>query len=99
MLKRLSPGQVRMTDLAGEQIHSVLTNAPGNGAALGGLKVAAASGWFAARPSGTEDIYKIYGESFQGPDHLGRILEEAQKIVSEAIAEPIPSKGTAEKPQ
>ena len=74
--------------LAGEKIRSVLTRAPGNGAPLGGVKVMAASGWFAARPSGTEDIYKIYAESFRGPDHLRRILEEAQTIVSAALEAP-----------
>ena len=85
-LKRLSPNQVRVTDLAGEQIQTMLTNAPGNGAPIGGLKVGAESGWFAARPSGTENIYKIYAESFQGTDHLRRILEQAQAIVSDAVA-------------
>ena len=84
LLERLSPQQVRITDLAGEHIQTVLTCAPGNGAPIGGLKVIAESGWFAARPSGTEDIYKIYAESFRGADHLRRILEEAQAIVSEA---------------
>ena len=64
----------------------MLTRAPGNGAPIGGLKVTAQSGWFAARPSGTEDIYKIYGESFRDDDHLRRILEEAQHIVSTALA-------------
>jgi phosphoglucomutase len=64
----------------------MLTNAPGNGAPIGGLKVGAESGWFAARPSGTENIYKIYAESFQGADHLRRILEQAQTIVSDAVA-------------
>ena len=92
MLRRLSPDQVRLTDLAGEQIRTVLTHAPGNGAALGGLKVVAESGWFAARPSGTEDIYKIYAESFRGADHLTRILKEAQTIVTDAVAEADPSK-------
>lgn len=91
ILKRLSPDQVRLTDLAGEQIQTVLTHAPGNGAALGGLKVVAESGWFAARPSGTENIYKIYAESFRGADHLTRILEEAQKIVTDAVAKADPS--------
>jgi phosphoglucomutase len=86
LLERLSPHQVRLTDLAGEKIRSILTNAPGNGASIGGLKVIAESGWFAARPSGTEDIYKIYAESFRGADHLRRILEEAQIIVSDALA-------------
>ena len=94
MLRRLSPDQVRLTDLAGEQIQTVLTHAPGNAAALGGLKVVAESGWFAARPSGTEDIYKIYAESFRGEDHLKRILEEAQTIVSDAVAEAVPSEST-----
>jgi len=85
ILKRLSPNQVRVTDLAGEQIQTMLTNAPGNGAPIGGLKVGSESGWFAARPSGTENIYKIYAESFQGADHLRRILEQAQAIVSDAV--------------
>jgi phosphoglucomutase len=86
ILKKLSPQQVRMKELAGEQIRTILTHAPGNGAPLGGLKVVADSGWFAARPSGTEDIYKIYVESFRGADHLRRILNEAQTIVSDAVA-------------
>jgi phosphoglucomutase len=86
ILKKLSPEQVRMNELAGEQIQTILTHAPGNGAPLGGLKVVAESGWFAARPSGTEDIYKIYVESFRGTDHLKRILDEAQTIVSDAVA-------------
>jgi phosphoglucomutase len=86
-LARLSPDQVRFTDLAGEKIQAILTKAPGNGAAIGGLKVSAASGWFAARPSGTEDIYKIYAESFRSPDHLKSILAEAQTIVDAALTE------------
>jgi len=86
MLERLSPEQVRSKDLAGEKIQAILTRAPGNGAPIGGLKVIAESGWFAARPSGTEDIYKIYAESFRGADHLRRILEEAQAIVNDALA-------------
>jgi phosphoglucomutase len=88
LLARLSPKQVKITNLAGEKIQTVLTEAPGNGAPIGGVKVVAESGWFAARPSGTEDIYKIYGESFQGADHLRRILEEAQTIVNDALAKP-----------
>jgi phosphoglucomutase len=88
LLAKLSPGQVRITELAGEKIQTVLTHAPGNGAPIGGLKVVAGSGWFAARPSGTENIYKIYGESFRGEDHLRRILEEAQTIVTDALAAP-----------
>ncbi|MBU1395300.1 MAG: phosphoglucomutase (alpha-D-glucose-1,6-bisphosphate-dependent) [Gammaproteobacteria bacterium] len=87
-LARLSPQQVLSAELAGEKIQSILTQAPGNGAPLGGLKVVAESGWFAARPSGTENIYKIYAESFRGMDHLHRIQEEAQTIVSAALAAP-----------
>ena len=86
ILEKLSPEQVRSTDLAGEKVQAILTRAPGNGAAIGGLKVAAESGWFAARPSGTENIYKIYAESFRGADHLRQILEEAQTIVRDALA-------------
>ena len=86
ILAKLSPGQVKIKDLAGEKIQAILTDAPGNGAPIGGLKVVAESGWFAARPSGTEDIYKIYAESFRGADHLKRIQEEAQTIVSNALA-------------
>ena len=85
-LARLSAQQVRSKELAGEPIKEILTQAPGNGAAIGGLKVTAASGWFAARPSGTEDIYKIYAESFRGTDHLKRIVEEAQSIVTAALS-------------
>jgi phosphoglucomutase len=87
LLGKLSPQQVKRADLAGEKIQTILTKAPGNGAPIGGLKVAAASGWFAARPSGTENIYKIYAESFRGAEHLRRIEEEAQTIVSEALKE------------
>ena len=84
-LARLSPEGIKLTQLAGETIEAVLTRAPGNQAPIGGLKVATASGWFAARPSGTEAIYKIYGESFRGPSHLKRILREAQTIVSATL--------------
>jgi phosphoglucomutase len=87
-LARLGAGQLGANELAGERIDSVLDKAPGNGAPIGGIKVIAQSGWFAARPSGTEDIYKIYAESFAGPDHLERILKEAQAIVDRAIATP-----------
>jgi phosphoglucomutase len=94
LIAKLSAKQVKLTDLAGEKIKTVLTAAPGNGAPIGGLKVAAESGWFAARPSGTEDIYKIYAESLQGADHLSRILKEAQTIVSDALAAmPVPADG------
>ena len=86
LLAKLSPQQVEQTELDGEKIQALLTHAPGNDAPLGGLKVVAGSGWFAARPSGTEDIYKIYAESFRGADHLRRILEEAQAIVNNALA-------------
>jgi phosphoglucomutase len=86
ILAKLSPQQVEIKDLAGEKIQAILTDAPGNRAPIGGLKVVAESGWFAARPSGTEDIYKIYAESFRGVDHLKRIQEEAQTIVSNTLA-------------
>lgn len=85
-LSKLSADQVKVSELAGEKIKSILTHAPSNGAALGGVKVSTENGWFAARPSGTENVYKIYAESFQGPDHLRRLLEEAQKIVDEALS-------------
>jgi phosphoglucomutase len=84
-LSQLSPQQLHTTKLAGEKIDSVLDRAPGNGAPIGGIKVIAASGWFAARPSGTENIYKIYGESFRGKQHLRDILQEAQAIVDTAL--------------
>jgi phosphoglucomutase len=84
-LQRLSPDAVRETKLAGEPITAKLTRAPGNGAPIGGLKVVAASGWFAARPSGTESIYKIYAESFKSQAHLNAIVEEAQQIVDNAL--------------
>ena len=85
VLERLSPEDIRSTELAGEKITTLLTHAPGNGAPLGGIKVIAENGWFAARPSGTEEIYKIYAESFRGEDHLRLILEEAQAIVTDAL--------------
>ena len=85
-LKKLSPEQITSSELAGEKIINILTNAPGNDAAIGGLKVETANGWFAARPSGTENIYKIYAESFRGAEHLQQLQEEAQKVVNDAIA-------------
>jgi len=85
-LSSLSPQQVSSTELAGDKIQAVLSHAPGNGAAIGGVKVVTGNGWFAARPSGTENIYKIYGESFKGAEHLGRILEEAQQLVDKALS-------------
>ena len=85
VLAKLSPEQVTATELAGEPITATLTRAPGNDAPIGGLKVLTASGWFAARPSGTEDVYKIYAESMQGPEHLARIQAEAQELVTAAL--------------
>ena len=85
ILKRLSPEQIHSDKLAGEKIQSIITKAPGNQASIGGVKVIAENGWFAARPSGTENVYKIYAESFKGHDHLEKILEEAQSIVNEAL--------------
>jgi phosphoglucomutase len=84
-LGRLSPEQVAATELAGEPITAALTTAPGNGAPIGGLKVVAGSGWFAARPSGTEDVYKLYAESFRGPEHLAAIQDQAREIITAAI--------------
>jgi phosphoglucomutase len=85
VLAKLSPDQVTATDLAGEPITATLTEAPGNGAPIGGLKVTTENGWFAARPSGTEDVYKIYAESFRGPEHLAQIQEEAREVVAAAL--------------
>jgi phosphoglucomutase len=84
-LGKLSPSQIDAKTLAGDPITAILTNAPGNDAAIGGLKVTTDEGWFAARPSGTEDVYKIYAESFKGPDHLKQIQEEAKAVVSAAL--------------
>jgi phosphoglucomutase len=86
VLAKLSPDQVTASTLAGDPITARLTTAPGNGAAIGGLKVTTDRGWFAARPSGTEDVYKLYAESFDGPDHLARIQAEAQQIVAAALS-------------
>ena len=85
ILKKLSPQQVSAKELAGEPITATLTEAPGNGASIGGLKVVTENGWFAARPSGTEAVYKIYAESFRGSDHLRRIQEEAKAVVNAAF--------------
>ena len=85
-LRRLSPQSVQATELAGEPILAKLSEAPGNGAAIDGIKVAAASGWFAARPSGTEAVYKIYAESFKSEAHLDTIVREAQAMVNDALA-------------
>jgi len=98
VLLNLSPQQVRSTELAGETIRTMLTRAPGNGASIGGLKVIAENGWFAARPSGTEDVYKIYAESFRGPAHLHRIVAEARSIVDDALTEP-PSASRSRRPK
>ncbi len=86
ILSKLSPDQVKATELAGDKIVAMLTTAPGNGAAIGGLKVVTDQGWFAARPSGTEDVYKLYAESFRGKDHLKRIQDEAQALIAKALA-------------
>jgi len=86
VLSKLSPEQVKATDLAGDKIITMLTKAPGNEASIGGLKVVTDNGWFAARPSGTEDVYKLYAESFKGREHLKQIQEEAQALVSRALA-------------
>ena len=86
VLAKLSAAQVEATELAGEKIVQVLTEAPANGAAIGGLKVVTANGWFAARPSGTENVYKIYAESFLGREHLKRIQEEARELIARTFA-------------
>jgi phosphoglucomutase len=86
VLLKLSPEDVKASKLAGDPIEAMLTKAPGNGAAIGGLKVVTAQGWFAARPSGTEDVYKLYAESFRGSEHLRRIQEEAQALLTRALA-------------
>ncbi|MFF7457151.1 phosphoglucomutase (alpha-D-glucose-1,6-bisphosphate-dependent) [Kitasatospora sp. NPDC008115] len=88
LLSRLSAEQVTAGDLAGEPVTAVLTEAPGNGAAIGGIKVCTENAWFAARPSGTEDVYKIYAESFHGPEHLARVQEEARTLVNGVLAGP-----------
>jgi phosphoglucomutase len=85
VLAKLSPEQVTATELAGEPITATLTAAPGNGASIGGLKVATESAWFAARPSGTEDVYKIYAESYKGPDHLAQVQQAARDLVSSVM--------------
>jgi len=82
VLAQLSPEMVNESELAGDPIGAMLTKAPGNGAPIGGLKVVTPRGWFAARPSGTENVYKIYAESFAGPEHLRRIQAEAQELIS-----------------
>jgi phosphoglucomutase len=84
-LSKLDPSAVTASELAGEPITAILTRAPGNNAAIGGLKVATESAWFAARPSGTEDVYKIYAESFKGRDHLAEVQEAARAVVSAAL--------------
>ena len=85
-LAKLAPEDVAAQELAGEEITARLVNAPGDGNAIGGLKVTTKNAWFAARPSGTEDVYKIYAESFKGEDHLQEVLEEAKEVVKEALA-------------
>ena len=85
-LAALAPEQVTARELAGDPIEAMLTRAPGNGASIGGLKVVTRRGWFAARPSGTEDVYKVYAESFAGAEHLKRIQDEARELVGRALA-------------
>jgi phosphoglucomutase len=85
VLSKLSAEQVTGKELAGEPIGDVLTEAPGNGASIGGVKVVAESAWFAARPSGTEDVYKVYAESFKGDEHLERVIAEAEELVAQAL--------------
>ena len=85
-LGKLSPKDISVSDLAGEKIAQIITTAPGDGNPIGGVKVIAENGWFAARPSGTEDVYKIYAESFRGQEHLRRIQEEAQTIVGAVLS-------------
>ena len=97
ILQKLSPRDLRASELAGETIEAMLTSAPGNGAPIGGLKVIASNGWFAARPSGTEDVYKIYAESFLGKDHLRRIQEEARVLIARIFSSAEAS-GTADSP-
>ncbi len=87
VLQKLSPAQVSSRTLAGDPISAMLTEAPGNKAAIGGLKVVTANGWFAARPSGTEDVYKLYAESFKGPTHLQQIQEDAQALIGKVFSE------------
>ncbi len=87
ILSKLSPDLVRVTELAGDKIAAMLTTAPGNGAAIGGLKVVTNNGWFAARPSGTEDVYKLYAESFRGREHLMKIQEDAQALIGKALSQ------------
>src|SRR6202044_1340955 len=85
MLEKMSKESIRVSDLAGEKILTILTDAPGDGSSIGGVKVVAESGWFAARPSGTEDIYKIYAESFKSQAHLKAIISEAEEMVNNAL--------------
>ena len=98
-LRKLSESAVKEDNLAGEPITAKLTRAPGNNAPIGGLKVVSVSGWFAARPSGTEDVYKLYAESFKGTDHLHRIQEEAHAIFESVLdVGPIPPRAGGEVP-
>jgi phosphoglucomutase len=87
-LKNLTPEQVSVAELAGETVRHVTSTAPGNGQPIGGIKISADNGWFAARPSGTEEVYKIYAESFRSEDHLKQIQSEAQSLLSGIFANP-----------
>src|SRR5262249_56592443 len=91
-LLKLAPADIHTSQLAGDAIQQMLVNAPGNGAAIGGLKVITANGWFAARPSGTEDIYKLYAESFRGQEHLQRIQTEARALIDTALKRALSSR-------
>jgi phosphoglucomutase len=92
-LLKLSPADIHASQLAGDAIQEMLVNAPGNGAAIGGLKVITANGWFAARPSGTEDVYKLYAESFRGQEHLQRIQTEARALIDTALKRALSPRG------
>ncbi|MBV9316584.1 MAG: phosphoglucomutase, alpha-D-glucose phosphate-specific, partial [Gammaproteobacteria bacterium] len=92
-LLKLSPADIHTTRLAGDEITEMLVKAPGNGAAIGGLKVMTANGWFAARPSGTEDIYKLYAESFRGKEHLQQIQTEARALITAALQSALAGRG------
>ena len=98
MLAKLSPEELHASEFAGEKIVATLTTAPGNGAPIGGLKVVTANGWFAARPSGTESVYKLYAESFLGEEHLRRIQKEARELIAQAFAD-ARSGGSGDPPQ
>jgi phosphoglucomutase len=90
-LKAVTPEEIGMASLAGEKVRTTITKAPGNGASIEGVKVVADNGWFAARPSGTEDIFKIYAESFRSQAHLRQIQQDAQEAVARVLGQPVPA--------